>query len=149
MLELFPAYVCATGVDLDSHENSQLFIGWCHEVAGDVMKLSGQGNLLCRKIDRVEISQAQQATELTLSLDDAGNPVTEVFYAPANNHQPWCMVGMRNEDDQPLLLAASHCVLTMRLHARLNELVISPDYGWEDEQTAELSLSAEMIQNLR
>ncbi|HKS33837.1 MAG TPA: hypothetical protein VJS14_08915 [Enterobacteriaceae bacterium] len=83
-----------------------------------------------------------------MSLDDAGNPVTEVFYALANNHQPWCMVSVRNEDGQPLLLAACHCVLTMRLHDGLNELVISPDYGWEDEQTAELSLVAEMIQNL-
>ncbi|WP_133121744.1 hypothetical protein [Raoultella sp. T31] len=134
---------------MESNENSQLFIDWCHGVAGDVMHLSGQDNLLCRKIDRVEICQAQQAAELSLSLDDAGNLVTEVFYAPANNHQPWCMVSMRNEDDQPLLLVASQCVLTMRLHDGLNELVISPDYGWEDEQTAELPLVAEMLQRLR
>ena len=43
---------------------------------------------------------------------------------------------MRNEDNQPLLLAASQCVLTMRLHVGLNELVISPGYGWEDEVMA-------------
>lgn len=133
---------------MDTNENSQLFIDWCHRVAGDVMRLSGQDNLLCRKINRVEITQTQQAKELSVSLDDAGNTVTEVFYAPANNHRPWCMVSMRNEDDQPLLLAACHCVLTMRLYDGLNELVISPNYGWEDEQTNGLSLVAEIFQNL-
>lgn len=116
---------------MDTEGNVQSFIVWCRDISSDVMRLDRPDNLLCRKIDRVEISQSQQAAKITISLDDGGNIVAEVFYMTINNHQPWCMVSLRPGDCQPLILTSSHCVLTLRLHDSLNELIISPDYGWD------------------
>ncbi|MBS1204477.1 MAG: hypothetical protein H6R25_1376 [Proteobacteria bacterium] len=117
---------------MENEYAAQAFLVWCREVAGDVIQLSVPDNLLCRKIERVEITQSQLAVTMTHNLDTEGNTVTEVFYAAANNHQPWCIVSERQEDNQPLVLSACHCVLTLRLCDGRNELIVSPDYDWDD-----------------
>lgn len=121
---------------MNKDEQAREFITRCRAVADDVMYLSGQDNLLCRKVDCVEIIQAQGATILTSEQDTCGNLITEVLFTAINSHQPWCMVSLQHEDHQPLMLAANHCVLTLQRYDDLNKLIISPNYGWEDEVVA-------------
>lgn len=112
----------------DPDEELARFIQWYRGLENEIYRLTSPLNPFHCPADRVYIHNSfSDDADVFISEDDSGNVVSEIFFPAKNGIRSWCVISQRPQDNHPLMLTASCCVLTMKILEGHNLLVVEPD----------------------